>query len=611
MVQGGVEWDSPVQVTPSSRLGDRTSARYSGDYNAHESRVSADRASSSTTSSLRPGTSMAALHHDSPATGSRGNSSATRAYASTHTHHLSLSSMRGDDSLDTIVPPHGRDTYPSPFSATSSRPSTAASGVLRDNHAEHRRLMLEALSMFESHLSRLPPMGQTTTSTIPEVFQSSQQLVHGLDRLNSHLRTATSRALEAQIDAEVSDAVDESAAEIWASVGGEHREHLRQSDEIVRTMTQFLLGVGKVIRDASGSASAQQHLRSVSMDDEVGRRLTPEVTSATSDKRSSDGRLSRETRRSWDPREPGSANRLATADRSSNGSSSRASASIHHPPRSSITSSSEGRSPNDGVTDQTPPATRHISSAASSISSRRLYTPREQRLASDPVPKSHVLTNADSQETLHGHEPSPSPAPRPVFAERTRALPPLAIPPSLPTLPSESLLSRSSTTSALDRSRRKVSSNSNTTVRAESSLPSVLKPPNTTTALTPATVSNADLIDTSPSLSRSDSDSSTHTNGVTFSRPSTVSSSTLSSLQKHTSHSYRARTVSDQLKEELRSPMSGSETERPRTVGVRGRTSLDGPRGDSLGRSSQASTLTSARRERRRTITEIFAQADH
>lgn len=579
VIQDGVEWDSPVQGIPNNRLGDQTGGRAS-DYTTPDTRRFGDRAPPSASSSTRPGTSMAALHHDN---------SSTRAI---------------------------------PATPATGRSSTFTPGVIRDSNAEHRRLMLEALGMFESHLARLPPMGQTTTSTIPEVFQNTQHIVHDLDRLNSLLRTSTSKALQSQIEAEVgdSDSAIVEIAEIWAQVGADSREHLRVSDEIVRTMTQFLLGVGKIMRDAAAGASTSQHARSVSMDEEIGRRLTPEVTSAFSDKRSSDGRLSRETRRSWEPREAAQAiSRISSMDRTSNGTSSRPPSSAQPYSRSSAASSSEGRGPNEGGIEQSTPASRHLSSALSSVSSRRLYTPRD-RIASDPSHTAALMSSLSSQETIHGHEPSPTPAPRQGQAQgqgqvhpgRARALPPLAIPPSLPTLLSESLLNRSSETPASERSRRKVSSNSNITVRAEPSLPSVIKPPGATTALTTTTVSDADVMEPSPSMSRSDSESSAHTGGATFSRPSMVSSSTLNSLRRQDASNSRARTVSDRLKEELRSPMSGSETERPRTFGIRGRTSLDEPRPNSVGRNNQgASTVASTRRERRRTITEIFAQADH
>lgn len=318
--------------------------------------------------------------------------------------------------------------------------------------------------------------------------------------------------------------------------------------------------------------------------------------------------LSRETRRSWEAGQ--SLHRSAHTDRTSNGTNSRPPSSMHQATRSSAASTSD-RTPSEGAMEQTPPATRHISSAMSTTSSRKLYTPRE-RVSADTGPTAAMMSSLDSQETIHGYEPSPSPAPRTGRNDRTRTLPPIAIPPSLPTLLSESLLSRRQT-ATLDRSRRKASSNSNITVRAEASLPTMIKPPNTTTAVTPATVSKDEMSE-SASIQRSDSDSSTRPNGVAYSRPSSVTASSLSSLKQLNSQAYRARTQSDNLRDELaalRSPMSGSETERPRTYG-RGRTSLDGVRPETAGRSSQASTLTSSRpgRERRKTITEIFAQAD-
>ena len=563
VIQGGTEWESPAQLAPSSRIGDLPGRR-TGDYQTPDTRRLGDRILTSTPSSVRPGTSMAALHHDNSALPS------SRATPANH------------------------------------RSTTSTSGPFRGDPSEHSRLMLEALNVFETQLSRLPPMGQTTTSTIPEVFQSSQLLVHGLDRLHSSLRAASTKSLEAQVEAEIADGDSAIAevAEVWAQVGAEHRDHLRTNDEIIRTMTQFLLGVGKIIRDAT-TPSTLQHARSVSMDEDIGRRLAPEATPSVSDKRSSNGRLSRETRRSWEPREAAQAiSRIGSMDSTSNSTGSRPS-SAQLAPRSSTASSSEGISPNEGPVDQTPPSSRPLSSALSSISSRRLYTPRD-RISSGSGRLPAMMSSLDSQETVHGYEPSPTPASRRPQPERTRALPPISIPPSLSTLPSESLLTNSSSTPALDRNRRKVSSSSNITIRAESSLPLVIKPPNTTTALT---TTNVDVMEPASSISRSDSENSIHNNGVTFSKPPSVSSSTLNSLRRHDASNSRARTISDHLKEELRSPMSGSETERPRTFGIRGRSSLDGPRADSVSKGSQASTLTS-RRERRRTITEIFAQAD-
>ncbi|CAL1712984.1 unnamed protein product [Somion occarium] len=579
----------------------------------------------------RPGTSMAALHSDEPRTAPAG----LRTYRSSYPlqrEPSSSSSYQASDESSRTHPTSVHDRlYSSPFGGhgnhTAPLPATAmGSKNTRDPHMEHRRLMLDALSMFESHLSRLPPMGQTTTSTIPEVFQTSQHLIHTTDKLNTALKAGTNQALEAQIDAEVSDSNNANAAEIWARVGMEYRDNLRLSDEVVRTMTAFLLGVGKVLREATTSANAhqQQHSRTMSLDDDsVSKaRSTSEGVSAGTlsvDRRSSDGRRSRETRRSWDPRETSQVSlnlgRLASRERT-NGGISRPGSSMNQV--RSAASSNEARSVSDDM-DHTPQTIRVPSSLLSSSSVRKPYTPRDQRTTSDPSTRqSIVLDSPDS------YEPSPTPAPRNVF-DRSRALPPLAIPPSLPTLPSESLLRRSATSStsaSTDKStRRKISSNSNVTVRAEASSSSsfqpIIKPSNPTTAVTPHTVSHSPET-SSTRLPRNDSASSfNHTNGVTFSRPSTISVSTLSGLQQqHDSHS-RQRTSSTSSVEEpisavsaLRSPMSGSETERPRTVGLRGRVSLDKSgtpdRGSITASSSQASTLLSSRKERRRTITEIF-----
>ncbi|EKM51566.1 uncharacterized protein PHACADRAFT_261778 [Phanerochaete carnosa HHB-10118-sp] len=577
-VVNDVEWESPLQAVPNTRVSDRSG-----------------RKSAAEQDDQRPVTSMAALYHDSPANATRAPSSTTRLYQSTRAlqRERSTSSAYDDPGGDSTTVTRGIDgRYPSPSSVASSRPSTAASGVTRDVHAEHRRLMLEALTMFESHL---PPMGQTTTSTIPEVFQSSQQVVHSLDLLNNSLRAATNEALKFRIAAEVadSDSALSEIAEIWHRVGDDHREHLKISDELVRTTTQFLLGIGRIIRDVAGASQSQHHLRGASMDEDVGRRLTPDVTSASTDQRSSDGRISRETRRSWDPREvtQSTLQRLANMDRTSNSGSSRLPSSLNQPTRGSVTSSSDRRSPSESAMAQTPPISRPLPSVHSSTGPRRLYVPRD-RSASD-ANAAPLMSSLDSQETVHGYEPSPTPVGRlSSQPERTRALPPLAIPPSLSTLPSESLLSRSVSFT----NRRKASSNSQVTVRAEPSLPSVIKQATATTAVTPTTVSNIDATDAVSSISRSNSISSIDSQGDVASRPTATSA--LGGIK---------RSLRDDLSS-LRSPMSGSETERPRTFSPRSRASLEGSRPDSIGRSSQASTLTLTRKERRRTITDIFSQ---
>src|SRR5437879_3876161 len=86
-------------------------------------------------------------------------------------------------------------------------------------------------------------------------------------------------------------------------MGGEYRESLRVSDEVVRTIMGFLLGVGKVVREVSARAlndPGRPHSSTVSFDDKEVLRTIPEVD-RNSSRRSRDGRRSVESRRSWDP----------------------------------------------------------------------------------------------------------------------------------------------------------------------------------------------------------------------------------------------------------------------------------------------------------------------
>lgn len=572
------------------------------------------------TGGTRPGTSMAALHSDEPQTAPPGIRTYRSSFAMERQPSSSSSQQASEASsgYDRGYSSRGNHTAPLPASAIGASST-------RDPHAEHRRLMLDALGMFESQLSRLPPMGQTTTTTIPDVFQTSQHLVHTMDKLNGMLKSGTNQALEAQIDAEVSDSHDQSPTEIWTKVGMDYRENLRMSDEVVRTMTAFLLGISRVLRDANTSGSThQQHLRTMSLDEDAvsKQRSYADGLSAGSlsiDRRSSDGRRSRETRRSWDPRDSSNttlnlSRRLASRERS-NGTLSRPGSSMNQI-RSSAASSEAKSNSGSSPREQTHQSTRNLPSTLLSSANRPFSTPKDQRVSSDPS------RNTPSFDSPDPYEPSPTPAARNTSAYgRSRALPPLAIPPSLSTLPSESLL-RQSATSAISTStdksstRRKISSNSNITIKPESSTSSsfqpVIRPSNPTTAVTAHTVSHSPEVSTS-SLPRNgyDHNSFTHTNGVVFSKPSSVSVSALNGVQQ------RQRTISSNSIDEpvsavsaissLRSPMSGSETERPRTLGLRSRMSLD--RGATPERSStlsSASTLLSARRERRRTITEVF-----
>ncbi|KDQ62763.1 hypothetical protein JAAARDRAFT_30681 [Jaapia argillacea MUCL 33604] len=507
-------------------------------------------------------------------------------------------------------PPQDR-AYSSPFNANRQTPlpSSSMSNQVPQPTSEHGRLMLESLSMFESNLTRLPPMGTTTTVTIPELLRSAQTIVHATERLNHLLRTATNDALERQIESDVYDeGIDASARipELWKTVGAEFREGMRISDELVRTMTGFMLGVGKVMKDSAAAMNGTQHLRTGSLDEEVvTRRMTPEVPSGG--RIGSDGRRSASSRHSWEP---------APRDRSETmrAPSSRLDGNGGRPP-SSLKNSRESDGSTGGEREKPEPLAPIPQRALLPASSvRRLFTPREQR------EQQMIMDSLDGD-----HEPSPTPASRHQSAlppDRYRTLPPLSIPPTLSTVPSESLLTRKP---SLVADRRKISNNSNATVRA-SPLISALKTPGTTTSLTPYTVSNSPNNSAIP-LSRGDSNGSgsSRTN-VTFSRPSTVSVSTLSGLQQNDARKRTISATSDNddprqpamttvTADTIRTPTSGPETERDsrrRTLG-RARVSLDSARdsdgsGQSASRDAQgtAGILPGSRKERRRTITEIF-----
>lgn len=435
--------------------------------------------------------------------------------------------------------------------------------------------------MFESYLSRLPQAGGTSGS-VPELTRSAQGIVSAADRLNGLLRAGTNRALEEQIDAEVGDADGEPGVldlvEVWRKVGGDFRESLRASDELVRGMTGLLLGIGKVIKESMAEAGNGNHMR---MSSEEDRRISPDLGPSgnvgrrsvdLSGRRSVDlsGRRSTESRRSWElPRE-----RMAARAESIFGARPPSALNI-------VRSSDPDR--------DFPPQNATVTPASSM---RRLFSPREQR---EQQMNANSLAAADSQETLQGYEPSPTPASRQqqkqnTLLDRSRTLPPLSIPSPLPALPSEVLLNRSKTEKITPaRERRKVSIASISTVKASPKFPTI-STPNPTTAITPHTVSNSPNNRSFP-LPRSDSENSTRTHGVTFSRPPNISVSALTGLQQQQNRDNRNRTIStsSSIANELDSnltpptpatPLSGSETERDsrrRTLGARNvRASLDG-----------------------------------
>lgn len=341
---------------------------------------------------------------------------------------------------------------------------------LQTPSSEHARLMLDSLAMFEAQLGRVP-----TSSFAPDLSRIANSVVHSANGLNTILRAANAHALEAQIEAEVGDAAAQvDSSEVWRQVGGEYRESVRVSDELVRSVTGLLLGVGRLMREAvkergtdspdlGGGGSGRSSL------DGGDRSLRPGRRSAEIDgRRSTEGLMYRESRRSWEDTE-GSVRR-ATAAR----------AELSSRPSTSL-SMTRDRERDRGVAkeddgDETA-RERDRSSALDRLSLRRMFTPRavHKSPASQDLPDSNYSSTSPATRTSVDPDPT-----------RHRSLPPLAVPPPLPSLPSESVERKNTTGST--RRRSKFSNTSNATVRGTSIFPSVPSP-GPTTAVSAHTVS--------------------------------------------------------------------------------------------------------------------------
>ena len=503
--------------------------------------------------------------------------------------------MDSDRDLPIVRQPSLDRGYPSPYTGASRQLAGTPLSGTRDRVAsgEHGKLMMDSLSIFESHLSRLPPNGHTTTNTIPQLFTAAQTIVQATEKLNILLRNGTNRALEEQISAEVSGELGEGNSELseyWRTVGSDFRECLRASDDLVRNMTGFLLGVGKVLREtnASNVGTPSQHLRSISLDDEVTARMNTEGAPTSGGRSSEERRSVAGSRYSWEARSerpPSHDGALGSRDR----------------PPSSF---------RDRKFDETPPQTTtsqssNLSSGSSSF--RRFLTPREAR----DSPRS-----AADEVAM---DPSPSPATR-VYGPQSgpqsiRPLPALVAPRPLPGLP----LPTSDSESSL--ARKKVSTGSAGTVRGSGP----------TTAFQP-TLSTSTTAMSFPNLTRVNSGGDGP--AVTFSRPSTISVFALNGLRQreqksrvssasYSNYDSESGTGSSQM---VSSPVSGSEFEhhrersgalaRNRTIGKTVRMSLDGAvsGGDRVDHqptttrgAGGSSTTRVKKNERRRTITEIFS----
>ncbi|KAJ3907965.1 hypothetical protein F5879DRAFT_939474 [Lentinula edodes] len=497
---------------------------------------------------------------------------------------------------------------PSPFGSTRRSIPNLLSNDGEASHlniarSNHNRLLHDSLHMFETHVTRLPSTSSATTS---DLLRNAQNIAGAAEKLNLMTRVAMTKALDAQINAEVDGGTSDEAADIWRTVGADYRDQMRVSDELVRSVTDFLLGVGRAVKDMTGGGDS--HGRSVSLD-EVGGRLTRNSLGSDGGSTGS-GRRSEESRRSWGD----DVKRLSTG-----------------PKRSESALSGRPSSVLNARDHETPISLRSRQSNESTNVSRAQESGRGN------------LVTFDSQETLHAvaFDPSPTPASRAQLnrnqerpgatLDRARTLPPLSIPKPLAQLPSESLTRRQTQTPA-SSTRHRPTTGSNT-VRG----PFPLSSPNIpTTALTPHTVSNSQRQDF-PIL-RSDSGSgsgkssgATPRSTVTFSRSSTVSALTGLQQQQQLAEQQRQRkrtqsnssasgAESAERVSRVTRTESGSETERgpARTIGRQGdrsRMSLDGSRTlngnvHPADRSAATSILPISKpRERRKTVVDMWPRA--
>ena len=543
-----------------------------------------------------------------------------------------------------------RLSTPSPFSI---RRAQTPGGGSSSNQTEHVKLMLESLSMLETQLNKVPlgkfvgsiGSGVGTGASQTELAKSAQSMVYAAERLSGLLKKGNGRAIEEQVEAEVQGSSNRPDAQeishIWSRVAAEYRESSRVADELVRGMTGFLLGIGRVMRDIgasslgdyAGGGSPSAHRKHASLDiDEEGLRLRREGASPDLGS-SGSGRRSALSRNSWEPSER---DRMVASSGSGSGS---AGAGGKRPEsvlaRASPATYQKLRSGDRELQFETPPPPsqqqRHIRQASirkslpalpdRSESARKLFTPREQReqmldakfSSRHPVDGSGMPTR-DSEETVQpqsqSHEPSPTPASRTRGGntqERERMLPPLKIPRPLPTLPSETLVRRQTINNHAERitaptpAATTIGRDRRSTIRSSlPAFPSLTTPSNATTALTPHTVSNSsshsnNSVHTYSSgsgsasafpLQRSDSSRSDHSR-VTFSRPlesaSESVSAALTGLQMQLSSGVKELSAGERDRNRERNGEGDErrerEREKRRTIGnVRSaKMRLDGP----------------------------------
>jgi hypothetical protein len=249
-----LDWEVEQLRNGIARVGVGDNQIYEEDDHGHEPNTSTGnkRVTSRTVQNIitaRPGTSSGNYVDDGPRTAPP----ALRPYRSMNTG---------------LVTPSGSGTVRErgPTPVTPAVLVSAAS-------TEHVRLMLESFAMFESNLARLEGSSAGGgTGAVSELLQNADVVVQASQSLNTLLRESAARALSEQIESEVEDR-DSREVEIWKVAGGEFRDAVKVCDELVRSMTNLLLGVGRVLKghEAGGDDNTQSSGRMSSSEIRNGR----------------------------------------------------------------------------------------------------------------------------------------------------------------------------------------------------------------------------------------------------------------------------------------------------------------------------------------------------
>ncbi|KAJ2926616.1 hypothetical protein H1R20_g10472, partial [Candolleomyces eurysporus] len=309
------------------------------------------------------------------------------------------------------IPQHLQERYLTASPIGVNRQSTPAPGS-----AEHSRLMVESMALFESTVAKLPPgvTGVSSLGSLPSgstLVRNAQVLAGAAERVNELMRAGTTRALEEQINAEVEgtdSASGQEMLEVWRQVGGEYREGLRASDELVRALTSFLMDTGSILRKLASAPAISEigspavHARSISLDEEA-HRSQPRLGDG------SDGGSGRESRSGWETsvREREREETLKKLAGVSSGRESSLSLA-----RAPALTALRDRERLGYETPSPASSSRPLPSTGSGNPVRRLFTPREplrpldaeDQRSNDPQPS--TLQPSDSQRTLQAEQPS-------------------------------------------------------------------------------------------------------------------------------------------------------------------------------------------------------------